>query len=64
MSYYVKRSQGGRMGWIGPFRSQRRAGAEVNAWRAAGWDSYALASTPEVRAMVKAWEKSVKQDRR
>lgn len=64
MSFYVKRSRAGRQGWTGPIQTHSQAGREVDAWRQAGWEAHALVSTPEIKAQVKAWEKSVKQDGR
>lgn len=68
MSYYVQRQRDGRpdygpndpprQGWTGPIRSLKQAQREVEAWQEAGWQACALESTPEIRALVRAWEKN------
>jgi hypothetical protein len=66
MSFYVKKTHTatGRIGWTGPIRSARQAERERAAWTAYSYRSPAaftaevLESTPEVRAVVRAWQKA------
>ena len=68
VSYYVKRQQrtdderdwlmSSRDGYVGPIRSAKQAGKEAAAWVSAGWQAWVLESSPEVRAEVRAWERS------
>jgi hypothetical protein len=69
MSYYVKRTRiaDGRIGWTGPIRSARQAEKERAAWMheppyertyPASFTAEIIESTPEVRAEVRAWQKS------
>lgn len=47
-------------GWTGPIRSATQAAKEARAWFDAGWDATVELSTPEIRAEVRAWEKTRK----
>jgi hypothetical protein len=60
MSFWVKRQDPARMktSWTGPIRSERQAGREADAWTDAGWSAEVVPSSPEVRAEVRAWERS------
>lgn len=60
MSYYIRRSKADRKGWTGPIRSERQADREVAAWQSIGWDARREVSTPEVRAEVRTWERTVR----
>lgn len=64
MSFYVKRIHNGVTGWTGPIRSERQAGREADAWRAAGRVAEVLPTSPEVRAEVGAWDKVKKEAKR
>jgi hypothetical protein len=66
MSFYVRRREieTGRLGWTGPIRSERQAGREVPAWENCGRTAEKLASTPRVRADVRAWDREVKERQR
>jgi hypothetical protein len=61
VSSYVRRQRNGRVGWTGPIRSTRQAQREQAAWQQAGWTAEVLPSTPEIRAQVRAWERSKRQ---
>ena len=66
MSFYVRRTRiaDGRVGWVGPIRSERRALREADAWNIstartpAEWTAVVLPSTPKLRAEVRAWGKA------
>lgn len=45
-------------GWTGPIRSERQADREAQAWVTAGWHAERVASTPEIRAQVRAWQRT------
>lgn len=58
MSFMVKRTNGARRGWTGPIRSAVQAGREQAAWASAGWTAEVVEYTAEVKAEVRAWERS------
>lgn len=62
-SYYVRRSTSYGFGWTGPIRGPRQAKREVDAWRAADHSAELFKLTPEVRAEVRAWERSRREAR-
>ena len=57
-SYFVRRDRDGRESWTGPLRSERQADREAQAWRDAGWYATVEPATPEIKAEVRAWEKT------
>ena len=64
MSFYVFRERAdGRDGWVGPIRSEKQAHKEAAAWQSCGWESEVCASDPFIRALVRDWEKRVRQNR-
>lgn len=68
MAFYVRRvnTGTGREGWVGPIRSERQAHREALAWEADTdshgnyWSADVFVSCPEIKARVRAWEKSRK----
>ena len=65
MSSYVRRTKpdGGHV-WVGPIRSAAQAEKERAAWESAGQPAAVFPSSPEVRALVRLWERSVRGARR
>jgi hypothetical protein len=59
MSWYIERSRAypAAYGYTGPIRSVRQALREQQAWSEAGWAAVMLPSTPEIRKMVRAWQR-------
>jgi len=62
-SYYVRRANDGRVGYVGSLRPLSRAEREASAWRQCGWTADVLANTAEVRAEVRAWQREVRARR-
>jgi hypothetical protein len=69
MSFYVKRTRlaDSRVGWTGPIRSAKQAELERAAWTCeppyttnypASFAAEVLEATPDVRAVVRAWNKA------
>ncbi len=47
----------GAVAWTGPIRGRRGAERERDAWRRTGeWTAEVVASTPKIRAQVRAWQ--------
>ncbi len=64
MSFYVQRKHPeGRVGWVGPIRSEKQAGKEVAAWESVGWEAECHPSTPAIRATVRRWVKTPRDSR-
>ena len=61
MSSYVRRTKpDGRHAWVGPIRSAAQAEKERAAWESAGQPAAVFPSSPEVQALVRLWERSVR----
>jgi hypothetical protein len=54
--FYVKRTQPGRVGYVGPL-PWSRADREADAWHKAGWDVALLPATPENHRIVNDWQR-------
>jgi hypothetical protein len=72
VSYYVRRVRTverrplllrrgtpvGAVAWTDPLRSRRQAERERDAWQRTGeWTAEVVASSPEVRVQVRAWQR-------
>jgi hypothetical protein len=61
MSSYVRRTKpDGGPAWVGPIRFEAPAERERDAWASAGQPAEVFPATPEVRALVRLWERSLR----
>jgi hypothetical protein len=58
VTFYVVRTKDGRTSYTGSIRSRQRVEREAAAWRDAGWEAKVEPTSPELRAKIRAWERS------
>jgi hypothetical protein len=60
VSFMVRRTRPhqGPTSWTGPIRSERQANREAAAWASEGYIAEVLDYTPEVKKLVRAWQKA------